>query len=137
MTFNNMYETKVISIANDQLSPRMITRAIDIAAVAAKHILSLWIAVSDLLFFLNFIENIGSSLTSSRESNTEHTGMKNFVAAHPAMTPDASTLTKYANEPQIIAHAGVGRPMKFSVCLSSTLNFASLTPESTAMMSGI
>ena len=47
-----------------------------------------------------------------------------------------SILQITANEPQSIAHAGVARPMKFSLCLSSTLNFASLSAENTTMIKG-
>ena len=36
----------------------------------------------------------------------------------------------------ISAFAGVGKPIKFSLCLISTLNLASLNPENTAIISG-
>ena len=37
----------------------------------------------------------------------------------------------------INAFAGVGKPIKFSLCLISTLNLASLNPENTAIISGM
>ena len=60
--FITMYETKVTSIMNDQLSPRRSVRRQATKMTPANPILCLWIGVPDFMFFLNFIENIGISL---------------------------------------------------------------------------
>ncbi len=87
--------------------------------------------------FLNFIENIGISLTSSSDKMTETAGMIQVLCATgPAMFM-MSILQIVANEPHNMAQAGVAKPMKFSLCLSSTLNFASLRAEKTTMIKGI
>ena len=86
--------------------------------------------------FLNFIENIGISLTSRSDRIIEAAGMIHVLCVTgPAMFM-MSILQIVANDPQSMAQAGVARPIKFSLCLSSTLNLASLRAEKTTMSKG-
>ena len=87
-------------------------------------------------FFLNFIENIGISLTSRSDNMTDATGIIHVLSVNAPAILLISRWAIVTNEPHIIAHAGVARPMKFSLCLSSMLNFASLNAENTTIMSG-
>ena len=86
--------------------------------------------------FLNFIENIGISLTSRSERMTDATGMIHVLSVTGRATFMMSKYEIAAKEPQSIAHAGVASPIKFSVCLSSILNLASLSAENTTMING-
>ena len=82
--------------------------------------------------FLNFIENIGISLTRRNDRRIDAAGIIHVLCVTgPAMFM-MSILQIVANDPHSIAHAGVARPMKFSLCLSSTLNLASA--EKTVMI---
>ena len=85
--------------------------------------------------FLNFIENIGISLTRRSDSSTEAAGMIHGLSVTGLAMLRTSRCEIVAKDPQSIAQAGVARPMKFSVCLSSMLNFASLSAENTTMIS--
>ena len=67
----------------------------------------------------------------------EHAGMSHLLSVNTPTMLLMSNCEMYANEPQMRAHAGVARPMKFSLCLSSTLNLASLSAEKTTMISGM
>ena len=48
---------------------------------AAKLTLCLWIGVPAIIFFLNFIENIGISLINRADRINAETGMKSLVLA--------------------------------------------------------
>ena len=86
--------------------------------------------------FLNLNENIGISHIRRAARITGATSMieRSFKRPATVMTPRSAA---YINEPHHIAQAGVGRPRKFSLCLSSTLNFASLSAENMHMITGI
>lgn len=62
----------------------------------------------------NFIENIGISLTNKKQRTSVKTGMKTGPSHQCAGKLSGLTVTRVASEPQIIAAAGVGNPMKLS-----------------------
>ena len=62
----------------------------------------------------NFIENIGISLTNRKQRTRAKTGMKTGPWHQCARKQSGLSVTNVAYEPQIIAAAGVGSPMKLS-----------------------
>ena len=86
--------------------------------------------------FFTFRENIGISLTIRRASTTDAIGISivSWSIRAKVVTPWSAA---NISDPHQSAQAGVARPRKFSLCLSSTLNFASLRAAKTAKMRGI
>lgn len=78
--------------------------------------------------FLNFKANIGNSATSNNEKIIIRSNNHTTLAF-----PNKKSLPPTINAPQKRALAGVGNPTKEEVCLSSTLNLASLRAEKTAI----
>ena len=87
--------------------------------------------------FLNFIENIGISLTRRSESTAEHAGMSHVLSVNTPTMLLRSNCEIYANEPQIRAHDGGANPMKFSLWRVSILNFPKRNAENTAMIKAV
>ena len=68
--------------------------------------------------FLNFIENIGISLTRRKESIAEPAGIIQVLSVNAPTILFMSRYEMTANEPHIIAHAGVARsshPLKTAI----------------------
>ena len=91
--FMIMYDAKVSITIIDQFIPRSIVSIIATKITPAKPTLCLWIGVPDFMFFLNFMENIGISLTRSRESTTAPIGMKSMLSDHVCNTLEGSLIT--------------------------------------------
>ena len=114
--------------------PDIPVNAIIVAAVARnKYLITLCFHRNSL----NFRENILISATRRYEkrkviANNVHGLSKkllNWVEGY------SNTVTDI--EPINIALAGVGSPIKLSVCLLSVLNLASLIPEKTLIIKGV
>lgn len=93
--------------------------------------------------FLNFRENKGSSAISKNERTMEEIRTKNSSWNKlPIKVPISVGLVLFCFSirgmlSQKRALAGVGNPMKESVCLSSRLNFANRYAENTAITKGM
>ena len=129
-----MYARKINRTACEKCWPRIMltTRAVTATAIKVNLIHLSSLAAP----FLNFIENIGISLTRRRESIAEPAGIIQVLSVN---APTILLMSRYemtAKEPQIIAHAGVARPMKCSLSLSSVLNIAHLKAENTRIIRG-
>ena len=88
-----MYEMNVRSMIIDQFRPRSVTSTIETNITPAKPILCLWIGVPGFMFFLNFIDNIGISLTRSNDRMIDAIGIKNSPVIQLYNTLDVSLLT--------------------------------------------
>ena len=80
--FMTMYEMNINRGIIDQLRPRRIVKTHATNITPTNPTRCLWIGVPGFMFFLNFIENIGTSHTRRHERMIETIGMKNRVAAH-------------------------------------------------------
>ena len=120
-----------------QRSPKAKAAATDNAVTAknARRLVFSLIGVS--LPVPNFMENIGISLTRSRERRIDNAGTNQQLWHNEARMLSGDENAKQASEPHIIAQAGVGRPRNPLCWRSSRLNLASLSAENTAMMSGM
>ena len=135
MILITMYARKMKSTACEKCWPRITVTVSAISAAATKVILVHLTSAAES--FLNFMENIGISLTSRIDNIADDAGIIHVLSVKTPTILFMSRCAMTANEPQIIAHAGVARPRKFSLCLSSILNFASLMAENTTMIRGI
>ena len=91
--FMIMYDVKESITIIDQFRPRRMVRMIATKITPAKPTLCLWIGVPAFIFFLNFIENIGISLTSRIARTVVPIGMNSLVLAHVYITLSGSLLT--------------------------------------------
>ena len=82
--------------------------------------------------FLNLNENIGISLTIKPLRITAITGSRNVCSIMNVSIAGQVSIAE-TSEAIISAQDGVARPRKFSVCLVSILNLASLKAENTAI----
>ena len=137
MMFMTMYMLNMISIVSDQCSLNAATMQTVSTAAARKIILRIPVLRSWTVSFPNFMENIGISLTRSRERTIDNAGTNQQLWHNEARTLSGDENAKQASEPHIIAQAGVGRPRNPLCWRSSRLNLASLSAENTAMMSGM
>ncbi len=83
---------------------------------------------------LNFNENIGILLTNRKERVNDTAGIKYVVLNKPSKR--VLYVEKCINMQISKALAGVGSPIKFSLCLVSTLNLASLNAEAMVIETG-
>ena len=81
--FMTMYEMNINRGIIDQLRPRRIVKTHATNITPTNPTRCLWIGVPGFMFFLNFIENIGISLTRRRARSTDPIGMNSIDSAHP------------------------------------------------------
>jgi len=109
-----MYAQNTIKIIIDQFHPATTIAIIEAIATARKTILSMKVFLSTFEPVPNFIANIGISLTRRRERMIASAGMNHEFDARHVIAESGFTAQQYAKDPQIIAAAGVGRPIKLS-----------------------
>ena len=135
--FIAMYMLNMSSIVSDQCSLNAATMQTVSTAAARKIILRIPVLRSWTVSFPNFMENIGISLTRSRERTIDNAGTNQQLWHNEARMLSGDENAKQARDPHIIAQAGVGRPRNPLCWRSSRLNLASLRAEKTAIARGM
>jgi hypothetical protein len=87
--------------------------------------------------FLNFKAKRGISETKVRDSKIVSPIKTSGISIIDAIRLSAWKVLISGNDIKIKQFAGVGNPIKLSVCLSSILNFANLYAEKEGMASAI